>query len=44
MIAKELGLSFRTVESYIINVKTRLGVNTKAELIQTITNKLSQFI
>jgi len=34
MIAKELGLSYRTIESYLDNLKTRLGANTRRELIQ----------
>jgi DNA-binding CsgD family transcriptional regulator len=34
MIARELGLSFRTVESYIRNLKNRLGVATRFELMQ----------
>lgn len=34
MIAKELGLSYRTIESYLDNLKTRLGANSRRELIQ----------
>lgn len=34
MIAREVGLSFRTIESYIRNLKNRLGVSTRFELIQ----------
>ena len=34
MIARELGLSFRTIESYIRNLKNRLGIATRFELIQ----------
>lgn len=36
MIARELGLSYRTVESYIDNLKSRLGANSKMELIQLV--------
>lgn len=32
-IAKKLGISPRTVESYIVNVKQKLGVRTRVELI-----------
>jgi DNA-binding NarL/FixJ family response regulator len=32
MSAKQLGLSFRTVESYIENIKCKLNVYSKAEL------------
>ena len=34
MMARELSLSYRTIESYIDNLKSRLGVNSKMELIQ----------
>lgn len=36
MIAHKLGLSYRTVEGYLNNLKTRLGKNSKTELVQYI--------
>lgn len=38
MIAKELGLSPRTVESYLRNFKERIGIKTKCELIMLMNN------
>ena len=35
-IAKKLNLSSRTIESYLVNIKNKLGLHTKEELIQTI--------
>ena len=37
MIANELGLSFRTIESYIANLKARLEINTRTDLIRLFT-------
>lgn len=33
-IAKFLGISHRTVEEYIVNIRLKVGVNSKAELIE----------
>jgi DNA-binding CsgD family transcriptional regulator len=35
-IGIELGLSKRTIESYVENIKTKMGVNTKSQLIQCV--------
>lgn len=35
-IAKELGLSFRTIEEYLTNIRTKAGVNSKSELIEMV--------
>lgn len=40
-IARELGLSFRTVEEYLNNVRSKMGASSKSELIEmTIDNFL----
>jgi len=38
-IAKLLGLSYRTVEFYMSNIKKKLKVNSKNELIDKIIDK-----
>lgn|SRR3990167_757145 len=35
-IAKELGLSFRTIEEYMTNIRVKAGVNSKSELIEMV--------
>lgn len=45
-IAEILKLKQTTIESYIVNIKNKLGVSTKSELIQLITSSslLSQIM
>jgi DNA-binding NarL/FixJ family response regulator len=38
-IAEELGIKQTTVESYLVNIKNKLAVDSKSELIRLITSK-----
>ncbi len=38
--AKELHLSYRTVESYLDNIKVKLDATSKAELLKRLTNRI----
>ncbi len=42
MIAKELNLSYRTVEHYLENIKIKLNVSTKAALVEKIIDECLQ--